>query len=154
MLVVVENRDIASRLELFFDFKTAGSADVFKIYAAERAGNVIHCFNYFVNVLCPYAERKRVNAAEFLEEHAFALHNRHTRLGSDIAESQNGGAVGNYRNHIPAAGKLPAFVIIFLDCEAGLRDARSVRERQCVLIVDLCAGDDFDLALPFGVKFK
>ena len=36
---------------------------------------------------------KRVDAGELLEEQSLAFHDRHRRLGADVAEAENRGAV-------------------------------------------------------------
>ena len=41
-----------------------------------------------------------VHAAELLEQHRLALHDRQTGLRADIAQAQHSRAVGNDRHHV------------------------------------------------------
>ena len=152
MLVVVEDRDIALFLQLLLDLKAAGRADIFQVDAAEGTADLINDVYDLIHVLGAYAERESVHAAELLEQHAFAFHNGHARFGADIAETQHRGAVGNHGHHIPAAGELPALIVIFLNFKAGLRNAGGIGEGEGVLAVHLGAGNHFYLALPFAVE--
>ena len=69
----------------------------------------------FVYILRLDAQGEGVHTAEGLEEHAFALHDRHTGLRADIAQAQDGRAVGDDGAEVPAAGQLVAFLKILLD---------------------------------------
>ena len=95
VLVVVEDGDVTALLEPALDLKAAGSGNILQIHAAERAGDECDGIDEFVHIMRPDAQWERVHIAEGLEEHALALHDRHTGLRADIAEAENGGAVGN-----------------------------------------------------------
>ena len=115
MLIVVEDGDVAAFLELALDLKAAGSGDVFEVHAAERAGDERDGIDEFVYIMRLDAQREGIHIAEGLEEHAFALHDRHTGLRADIAEAEDGRAVGDDGAEVPAAGQLVAFLKILLD---------------------------------------
>ncbi len=97
MLIVVEDGDIAALLELALDLKAAGSGDILKVHAAERAGDERDGIDEFVYIVRLDAQREGIHIAEGLEEHALTLHDRHTGLGADVAKTENGRAVGNDR---------------------------------------------------------
>ena len=52
VLIVVEYGDIAALFELRFDFETTRGGDVFKVDAAEAAGQKRNGADYFVYILC------------------------------------------------------------------------------------------------------
>ena len=69
MLVVVENRNVATLLEFLFDFEAARSSNIFKVNAAEGTADLVNRVNDFVNVFCSNAKRESVNIAEFFEKY-------------------------------------------------------------------------------------
>ena len=108
----------------------------------------------FVHIVRLDAQREGIHIAEGLEEHAFALHDRHTGLRADIAETEDGGAVGDDGTEVPAAGELVALLNVLLDLQARLGDARRVGERQIVLRLDRHARRNLDFSLPFAMQTK
>ena len=148
----MEYGDVAFFLELLLYLEAARSGDVLEVHAAEAAGDEIDGIDYLVDVLALYAERERVDAAEALEEHALALHDGHSGLGADIAETENGGAVGDDEAEIVTAGELIAQINVLLYLKTGLSHAGSVGEGKILLGLNGNGGDDLDLALPFFVK--
>ena len=154
VLIVVEDGDIAALFELAFDLKASGRGNILKVDAAERAGDERDGIDEFVHIMRLDAQREGVDVAEGLEEHAFALHDRHTGLRADIAETEDGRAVGDDGAEVPAAGQLVAFLKILLDLQARLGDARRVGERQIVLRLDRHTRRNFDFSLPFAMQTK
>ena len=154
MLIVVENRYIRALLELALDFKAARSRDILEIHSAERAGEQSDGVHYFVNVLRAHAKRYRVNIAERLEEHAFALHDGHASLGTYIPETKHRGAVRDDGNGVPAAGQVIALADIVLYFEARRRDSGGVGKGQLVLVADPGSRLYLQLAAQFIVQFE
>ena len=154
MLVVVENWDIALFLELPLNLEAAGRGNILEVHAAERARNQVHGVHKFVHVVRLHAKRERVHVAKALEEHALSFHDRHARLGSDVAKAQNRRAVGNDRAEIPAARKLIAFVNIFLNLQARLRHTRRIRKAQIILRLNRNCRFYFNFTLPLGMQPK
>ena len=66
---------------------------------------------------------------------ALALHHGHPRLGANVAEPKNGGAVGFYRHGVPPAREREAEFGIVADGEAGLGYAGGVRKRESLAAV-------------------
>ena len=151
VLVIVEHRNIAALFELLFNLKASGCGDILQVHAAERACQHCDSIDNIVNIFAAHAKRDCVHAAECLEEHALALHDRHTGFRTDIAEAENRRAVGHDSHCVPAAGQFIALVDVLLDLQAGLGNAGRVRQRQRFLIVHRRAGGHFELALPLIV---
>ena len=126
MLVVVKNRDVAFFLQLPLDLKAAGGSDVLQVDAAERTGHQIHGVDELVHIVGLHAEGESVHIAEGLKQHALPLHNGHTRLGADVAQAQDGGAVGNDGAEVVPPGKLIALADILLDFQTGLGHAGGI----------------------------
>ena len=151
MLVVVEDGDVAHLFEPLFDLKAARRGDVFEVDAAEAAGNEGDGLDDVVDLFGAHAQRECVHAAERLEQRAFALHDGHTGFGTDVSESEDGGAVGDDRDEVRPAGVDIREVYVLGDLEAGLGDSGGICDREFGAVGDGCAGDDFDLAAPFAV---
>ena len=100
MLVVVEDWNISLFLELSFNLEASRSGDVLKVNSAEASAKQSNGVYKFVNILGADAERESVNSAELLEQNAFTLHNGHTCLRSDVAETENSRAVRNNGNKV------------------------------------------------------
>ena len=148
----MENGDVTLFFQLALDLETARRGNVLKVDAAEAAGDVVDGLDELVHILCLHADGQRVHIAEGFEQHALALHDRHTGLGADVAKAQNGAAVGDDRRGVPAARELIALARVLLDLEARLCNAGRVRKRQVVLRLDRHARHHFDLALPLAVE--
>ena len=73
-------------------------------------------------------------------------------MPADIAQTQNGGAVGDNRAQIVAAGELIAHLGVLLNLQTGLSHTGGVGQGQSVLAVCGHGGHDFNLALPLFVK--
>ena len=96
----------------------------------------------------PDLEIEDVEVGELLEEIRLAFHHRLAGERADVAEPEHGGAVGDDGDEVALGRVLVDVVRILLDLEAGLGDARRVREREVPLIVQRLRGDDGDLAGP------
>ena len=126
MLIIMENRDIQSFLQAFFNFKAAGSADILQVDAAEAGSHPGDRLDDFFRILGIQADGNRVYPSEFLEKYRFPFHNRHGRIGADITQAENRGTVGNHRNGIGLYGiGISSFFIPGNDL-AGLCHARSI----------------------------
>ena len=152
MLVVVENRNIAALFQLLLDLKAAGRGNILQVDTAKGTADIIHRLYKFVHVLGAHTQGEGVYAAEFLKQHAFALHDRHTGLRANIAQTQYRRAVGDHRYHIPAASQLPAFVVICLNRQARLCHAGGVGQGQGILVVHLGPRYYFNFAFPLTVE--
>ena len=148
MLVVVEDGDVAALLQLPLNLKAAGGGDVLQVHAAEGTRQQSHGVDDVVHVLAADAQGDGVHAAKGFEQDALALHDRHTGLGADVAQAQNGSAVSDHCHGVPAAGQFVALVDILLNLQAGLGHARGVGQGQSLFAVHRRTGRHFQLALP------
>ena len=154
MLVVVENGNVAPPLQLPLNLKATGRGNVLQIDAAEGAGDQIYRVDKRVHVLCFDAQGEGVHIAESLEQGAFALHDGHARLGTDVAQTQYRTAIGNDRAQVVAAGQFVGFANVLLDLKTGLGYAGGVGQGQLVLAAHRHGGDDFNLSLPLAVELE
>ena len=152
VLIVVEDGDVAPLLQLPLNLKAPGGGDILQIHAAEGPGQQGHGVHDLVHVVAADAQGNGVHAAEGLEQDAFALHDGHPRLRADVAQSQDGGAVGDHRHGVPPAGQLVALADVLLDLQAGLGHAGGVGQGQRLLAVHLGPGRHLQLAPPLGMQ--
>jgi hypothetical protein len=89
-----------------------------------------------------------VDVGELLEEDALALHHRLAGGGADVAEAEHGRAVGDDRHQVPARGVRVGELLVLLDLQAGLGDARAVGEGQVAGGGAGLRRDDLDLPGP------
>ena len=130
------------------DLKAPGGGDVLQIDAAEGAGQQGDGVDDLVHILAAHTQGDGIHIAEGLEQHALALHHGHAGLGSDVAQAQHGGAVGDHGHGVPPAGELVAFIDVLLDLQAGLSHAGSIGQRQGLLAVHGGPCGHLDLTLP------
>ena len=154
VLVIVEDGDVALFLQLALDLKAARRGNILEVDAAERAGNVVDRFDELIHVLCLDAERECVHIAERLEEHTFALHDRHTGLGADITKAKHSAAVRDDCRHVPTARKVIALADILLNFQARLRNTGGVSEREILFGLDRRTVHHLNFALPLTVEPK
>ena len=147
VLVVVEDRDVERSLEALLDLEAAGRADVLEVDAAEGGGDGLDGRDDLVRVLGAQAEREGVDAAELLEQHRLPLHDRHRRLGPDVAEPEDGAAVGDDGHRVALDRVLEGLVAVVGDRLADAGDAGRVghaqvvagAQRVLVVLLDLAA---------------
>ena len=100
VLVIVEDGDVQLTLQGLFDLKALGALDVLEVDAAEGGGDGLAGRDDAGRVVGVDADGEGIHAAELLEEHSLALHDRQTGLWADVTQTQHGGAVG-----VPSAGQ-------------------------------------------------
>ncbi len=107
----------------------------------------------FLNIeLKSDAEGERIHIAESFEQDALALHHRHAGLGANVAQTQNGGAVGDHGAQVVAAGQLIGLVYILLNFQAGLGNAGGVGQGKIFLGGHGHHSPHFDFAFPLAVE--
>ena len=149
----MENRDIASLLELSLDLKASRCGDILEVDAAERTGYLVYCLYDRIHVMGLDAKRECVYIAERLEENALALHYRHSCLRSDISESEDSRTVSDYSAGIPASCKFIAHLRISLDLKTRLCNSRSICQRQIIIIIHRHSRNDLYLTVQLLVQF-
>ena len=146
VLVVVEDGDVAGLLEPALDLEAARGADVLQVDAAEASRQKPHCAHDVSYVFGAHAQRDGVHAAEGLEQGALALHHGHARLGTYVAQAQDGRPVCYHSNRVPPACEGIALAWVPLDREAGLGDAGRVGEAHGRSAIHGHAGRGLDLS--------
>ena len=154
VLVVVEDGNVAALLQPTFDLKAPRGGDVLQVDPAEGTGQQGHGVDDLIHVVTADTQGDGVHPAESLEQHALALHDRHARLGTDVAQAQHSGAVGDNRHGVPPPGKLIALVDVLLDLQAGLGHPGGVCQREGLLVLDLHLGHDVQLAPPLVMQLQ
>ena len=100
VLVIVENRNIGTFLELSLDLKTAGSGHTHQVNPSERAGNQRDSSDKLIDIFGLDAEREGIpTSPKDLNRTHFAFHDRHTCFGTDIAKTQHRGTVRDDSTH-------------------------------------------------------
>ena len=146
VLVVVEDRDVELLAQPGLDLEAAGGGDVLEVDAAEAGGDELDGAHDLVDVLGVEADRPGVDVAEPLEQRGLALHHRHRRAGPDVAQAQDGGAVGDDGDGV-ALDRQPADVLgVIGQRQADPGDAGRVGHRQVVAGLERHPGGDLDLA--------
>jgi hypothetical protein len=73
-----------------------------------------------------------VTTTAVLEEHRLALHHGHRGLGADVAEPEDGAAVGDDGDGVLLDREVPDLARIVVDGAADARDARRIGHREVV----------------------
>ncbi len=146
VLVVVKDGDVHPLAAQLFDDETVGRLDVFQVDRAEgrlqRADDIGQLFGVgFVQL-----DVETVDIGEFLEQDRLAFHHRLGGQRADIAQPQNGGAVGDDRHQIAARGIVAGGVGVGLDLEAGLGHAGGIGARQIAAVGQRLGGADLQFS--------
>src|SRR5438270_1360357 len=146
MLVVVEDRDLHRFPQSLFDVEAVGSADILEIDAANCGLEQLTELDYLVGILGAYFEVENVEVGELLEEVALAFHHRLAGKRSNVAESEDGGSVGDDGDEVAFRCVLVSVFRVRLDLEAGQRYSRRVGEGEIALVVERLGWDYRDLS--------
>ena len=132
MLVIVENRNIAAFLQLFFNFKATRCGNIFEVDAAEAASEQTNGIDNVVYILGANAQRNRIYITELLEQGTLTFHNRHTCFRANVAQTQNSSTIGHNSNEVTSSGQLIAQVNVFLNFQTRLCNTWGICQRQIV----------------------
>ncbi len=155
VLVVVEHRNVHQLAQARLDDEAVRRLDVLEVDAAERRPQVAHAIDECVDVLGLDLEIDRIDVGEALEQDRLALHHRLRGEGAEVAEAEDGGAVGNDRDHVAARRVVEGGIRIGGDGQHRHGDARRIGQRQVALGRHWLGGDHLELARPsFGVEFQ
>ena len=130
VLVVVEDRDVQGGFQAFFDLKASGSADVFQVDAAVGRGKPGDGFDDLLHILRVQADGHCVDAAEFLEQYGFSLHDGEGGVGADVAQAQYGASVGDYGHGVGFHGVYVGSFPVLGDGPAGFSHPGGICDRQ------------------------
>ena len=104
VLVVVEDGDVEQLLQLLLDDEAVGRLDVLQIDAAEGGAEVAHAVDERVGVLGIDQEVDGVDVGEALEQRALAFHHGLGSQRAEIAEAEDGRAVGDHGHEVALVG--------------------------------------------------
>ena len=147
VLVVVENRYFHALAQAPLDIKTVWRLDVFQVDSAKgglERGDDVHQFVeivFFVDL-----DVKDIDAGKLFEQHRLALHHRLGGQGPNVAEPEDGGAIGDHRHQIAAAGVLKGLVRVFDDFLARRCNTGRISQGQVMLVDQLLGRCNGDLA--------
>ena len=146
VLVVVEDRDVEPLAQPCLDLEAARRGDVLEVDASEARRDRGDDVDDPVGVLGVEADRPRIDVGEPLEQGALALHHRQCGTGSDVAQSEYGGAVGDDRDAVALHGQPRDVLGVLGQREADPPDTGGVGHRQVVAGAQRHLGVDLDLA--------
>ena len=146
VLVVVEDRDVELGAQALLDLEAAGRGDVLEVDAAIRGGDGLDDRDDLLGVLGVQDDGPRVDAAEFLEQDGLAFHDGQGGLGTDVAQAQDGGAIGDDGDRVGLHGQQVGLLRHVVDGGAHAGDAGGVGAREVVTVAQRHLGVDFHLA--------
>ena len=126
MLVIMENRNITALFQLLLNLKTSGCGNILQVYTAEASSQKANGLHDLIYILTSYTKGNSIYITKLFEQNAFALHNRHTSLWTDISKTKNCGTICYNSNGIPTSGEFITFINIFLNLKARLCNTRGV----------------------------
>ena len=123
-----------SSLRLLLDDEALGRLDVLEIDAAEGGAEVAHAVDEFVDVLGIDLEVDGVDIGEALEQDRLAFHHRLGGQRAEIAEAEDGRAVGDDGDEVALGGVVVGRGgILARSRRHGHGDARRIGQRQVAL---------------------
>ena len=126
MLVVMENRNITALFQLLLNLKASRCGNILQVYTAEASSQKANGLHDLIYVLASNTKWNSIYITKLFEQNAFALHNRHTSLWTDISKTKNCGTICYNSNGIPTSGEFITFINIFLNLKARLCNTRGV----------------------------
>ena len=155
VLVVMEHRDAHFLLQRLLDDETFRSLDVLKIDAAERGFHRPYGSDELFGAARLEAQVEHVDIGEILEQDALAFHDRLGGVRPDVAEPEDGCAVGDHGHQVGAPGVLGHQRLILRDGLAGFRHTRRIGEGQILLAFAALGQHHFGFPVTGGtVVFK
>ena len=105
VLVVMEHRNVHDFPQLLLDDEAVGRLDVLEVDAAEGRAEEAHAVDELVDILRVDFEVDGIDVGEALEQHGLAFHDGLGSERAEVAEAENGRAVGDDGDHV-AAGRI------------------------------------------------
>ena len=128
MLVVVHHRNIKFFFQPALYFKTFGSLDVFQVDTAESGSNSLDCFDKLVGVFLVHFDIEYIDAGIDFEQQPFSFHNGLSAERTYVAQTENGGSVGDYSYQIAFGCIFICVLRVLLDFEARFCNTRRISE--------------------------
>ncbi len=137
VLVVMEYGDIALLDQRTLDLEALRCLDVLEVDAAEGDGDALDGIDESLRAFRIDFDIEYIDAGETLEQHALAFHNRFRCQRAQIAQTENGGAIGNHRHQVALACVLIGERRVTPDFAYRCGNARAVCQRK---IARSCGG--------------
>src|SRR5262249_31669109 len=129
VLIIVKDRNPEIE-QPCFDVETAWRGDVLQVDAAEDRRDQANGANDVFDVLTGQADGEGVHAGELLEQNGLPFHDRNRGRGAEIADPEDGRAVGNDGNGVVLEREVEDSLRIAMDLVTNGRDAGCVGETQ------------------------
>ena len=152
MLVVVKHRNVKAFHQRLLDFECTGGGDVLQVDATEGRGQAGHGLNDFLRILGVQADGEGIHPGKMLEQQRFALHHRHGRLGADVTQTEDCGAVGHDGHRIGLDGQVVRPRRILGDLHADPGHTRRVGHRQVIVVTQFRQRAQLDFAALVQVE--
>ena len=140
MLIVVKHRDPHPLATLALDVKAFRRFDVLEIDPAKRGFKRADDLDQLLRIALVDLDVEAIDTGEFLEQHRLAFHDRLAGQGTDRAQAEHGGAVGDDADQIAAGSEVARLGGVADDFIARRGDAGRVRECEIPLIGELLGG--------------
>ena len=134
MLIVVEHRYLKTFTQGALDLKARRSGDVLEVDATEADADARDRVNDLLH--CPWLDHdgERGHAGEFGEQQRLPFHHGQRRERTDVAETEDGRAIGDDRDGVRALGEGPRSLGIGSDRAADPGHTGRVHEREIVAV--------------------
>ena len=132
VLVIMEHGDIQFLLQALFNLKTPWRCDILQINAAEGGGQIADCLNDLLSILGIQTDGKGIHAAELFKEDTLALHNGHSGLRPDIAQTKYRTAIGNHGHQVTLCRITIDIFLLLMDTATGLCHSRRIGSTQVI----------------------
>ena len=133
VLVVVKRRDRHGLPQRLLNVEAFRGLDVFQVDSAAGGLQELAELDDIVGILRAHFQIEDVDIGKALEEHAFAFHHRFGGVRADVAQAQDGRAVGNHRHQVARARCIQRIGRDSLNLFARLGHAGRVGETQIPL---------------------
>ena len=137
------SRDSRSRRSIS---KHRGAAMSSRLMPPKPGAIISTALHDLVGVLGGQADRPGVDVGEPLEERGLALHHRQRGTRADVAEPEDGRAVGDHRDRVALDRQLADVLGVVVDRHRHPADAGRVGHREVVAGAQRHLGGDLDLA--------
>ena len=146
VLIVVKHRNRHAFAQLALDLETLRRLDILEIDAAKRWLQRGYDVHQPVDIGLRDLDVEHIDPGEFLEQNRLAFHHRFAREGTDVAKSQDRGAIGHHPDEILPYREFGRRAGIDGDREACRGDAGRIGKRQIMLRPKRLGCHDLELA--------
>ncbi len=146
VLVVMKHRNIEQFPQLLLDDEAFRRLDVLQVDAAPALAEQLDAVDDLLRVFRRHFEVDGIDVGEALEQHRLAFHHWFCRQRAEVAEAEDGRAVGNDGDEIALGGVVVGAVLVRGDGQHRHGDPGRIGQRQVALGRHRLGGHDFELA--------